>query len=164
LAWEKFDWTERTITVDQQVQRLAGKGAGLAITKTKGDKELIWPLNPTLYQAFYDLWSKSGQPKEGLLFRRIKDPSKPLDPTTWYRDFKSHVRLAGLPENFRAHDLRHTAATNVINRGGTTKDAAEMWGHRSTGHTERYARKLGMDRKRQTAELTEQTGQRQDQD
>ena len=58
--------------------------------------------------------------------------------------------------------MRHTAATNVINRGGTTKDAAEMLGHKSTRHTERYARKLGMERKRQTAALMEQMGQRQE--
>jgi integrase len=74
---------------------------------------------------------------------------------TYYRDFKRYVGLAGLPTNFRPHDMRHTAATNVVNRGGTTKDAAEMLAHTSTRHTERYARHLNMERKRQTAERME---------
>ena len=77
---------------------------------------------------------------------------------TWYRDFKRQLRLAGIPKNFRAHDLRHSAATFVINRGGTTKDAAEMLAHQSTRHTERYARRLGLERKRETAARMEQMG------
>jgi integrase len=41
LAWEKFDWTNRLVIIDQQVQRFMG-GAGLAITPTKGNKRLEW--------------------------------------------------------------------------------------------------------------------------
>ncbi|MBV8775548.1 MAG: tyrosine-type recombinase/integrase [Deltaproteobacteria bacterium] len=47
----------------------------------------------------------------------------------WYRDFKSQLKRAGLRTTSRAHDLRHTAATYVINNGGTTKDAAVMLAH-----------------------------------
>lgn len=163
LDWSKIDWTERTITTDQQVKRVGGRASGggrLVITPRKSDgPKIVWPLNQTLYQAFHDLWVKQGQPKEGLIFRGIKDPRKPLDPTSFGRTFKRYARLAGLPDNFRLHDLRHTAANYCVNKGGNTKDASVMLGHVTTRHTERYTKRLGLERKAQTAALMEKMGQ-----
>lgn len=52
-------------------------------------------------------------------------------------------RRAGLP-HARLHSLRHTAATNMVNRGATFKEIADVLGHRSISTTLIYA-KLDMD-------------------
>lgn len=46
--------------------------------------------------------------------------------------------LAGLPD-VRMHDLRHSAASNLVNAGQTLYSVAKILGHRQTRTTERYA-------------------------
>lgn len=45
------------------------------------------------------------------------------------RSFKRYLRLAGLPQETRFHDLRHTAATVLLSRGVNVKTVSEMLGH-----------------------------------
>jgi hypothetical protein len=59
--------------------------------------------------------------------------------------------------------MRHTAATYAMDHGANTKEIAQMLGHKSTKHTERYAKRLGMERKRQTAAIMERRVSRKDQ-
>jgi site-specific recombinase XerD len=47
-------------------------------------------------------------------------------------------RAAGLPD-VRMHDLRHSAASNMVNSGQTLYAVAKVLGHRQTRTTERYA-------------------------
>jgi integrase len=46
---------------------------------------------------------------------------------------------AGLPHT-RVHSLRHTAATQMVNRGATFKEIADVLGHRSLASTLIYAK------------------------
>lgn len=59
-------------------------------------------------------------------------------PRWMYTHFKRACERAGL-EDLRFHDLRHTTASLLINRGYTLKLVGEILGHRSLQATNRYA-------------------------
>ena len=52
----------------------------------------------------------------------------PLSATMVRRTLDAATKRAGLP-HLRVHDLRHSAATNLVAGGGTLNDAQEMLGH-----------------------------------
>ncbi len=53
---------------------------------------------------------------------------KPLEPRTMQNHFKKILKEAGLPDrNF--HILRHTFATNCVEKGTDVKSLSEMLGH-----------------------------------
>lgn len=62
-----------------------------------------------------------------LVFCNAKDGS-PLDPSWQTAVFKAAVNAAGLP-TIRFHDLRHTAATLLLEKGTHPKVVSEMLGH-----------------------------------
>lgn len=55
-----------------------------------------------------------------------------------YNSWDSARRSAGLPE-VRMHDLRHSAASNLVNSGQSLYVVAKVLGHAQTRTTERYA-------------------------
>jgi integrase len=52
----------------------------------------------------------------------------PMDPSNMYKDFKDALKKAGLPD-IRFHDLRHTAATLMLQQGIHPKIVQERLGH-----------------------------------
>jgi integrase len=49
------------------------------------------------------------------------------------------VRAAAALDNFRWHDLRHTAASYLAQSGASLLEVGNVLGHRSAGVTMRYA-------------------------
>lgn len=70
-----------------------------------------------------------------LLFPSDQKPNRPYE-------FKKHwlaaLKLAGI-EDFRWHDLRHTAASMLVTKGATLYECGEVLGHKSLETTKRYA-------------------------
>lgn len=71
----------------------------------------------------------------GLIFASDNKPEQPFE-------FKKHwdkaLREAGI-ENFRFHDLRHSAASLLAMSGASLYEVGEVLGHKSTQTTKRYA-------------------------
>jgi len=62
-------------------------------------------------------------------------------------------------EDFRFHDLRHTAASYLAMSGAATTDVAEILGHKSLQMTKRYAH-LNLEHKRKVLErISFETGE-----
>jgi integrase len=60
----------------------------------------------------------------------------PLRPHTWIKGyFKPAVRAAGLPEDLRLYDLRHTAASLMIREGASVKAVQRQLGHATASIT-----------------------------
>ena len=68
----------------------------------------------------------------------FSSPYKPSVPFEFTKRWKAALTLAGI-ENFRFHDLRHTAASYLVMAGATLHETAEILGHKSTETTKRYA-------------------------
>jgi integrase len=67
---------------------------------------------------------------------------------TWYK----LRRKAGLPSNFRIHDLRHTFASRLVSAGESLYVVQQMLGHADPRTTQRYSH-LSMDVQRRAANL-----------
>jgi len=83
----------------------------------------------------------------GLIFFSPNNPDKPFD----FRKQWNIVRKQANLENFRFHDLRHTAASYLVMAGATLLEAGQILGHKSEQTTKRYAH-LSTDHKAALAE------------
>ena len=98
------------------------------------------PRTVLLGEAAHDLLRRQRRDRKGrspFVFPSPYDPGKPRTSIAqvWYR-----IRAeAGLADDVRLHDLRHTYASHAVMRGETLMMAGRLLGHRTTVTTERYA-------------------------
>ncbi len=78
--------------------------------------------------------AKTRKQRVGLVFPG-NDSTQPIDLTTPWR---TAVRRAGI-EDFRMHDLRHTAASYLAMNGASSLEIAAILGHKTLQMTKRYA-------------------------
>ncbi len=74
----------------------------------------------------------SGYRDDDLVFARVD--GSPIHPQTVSQAFERHAKAAGLSP-IRLHDLRHTAATLMLEGGVPLKVVSERLGHSSIGIT-----------------------------
>ncbi len=124
LKWSDIDSKNRILTVSRTVQRLYAENH-----KTK---TVLLETEPK------SLYSRREIPLSGpvaallLQFQNggeyVFGKDKPLEPRTMQNHFKKILKEAGLPDrNF--HILRHTFATNCVEKGTDVKSLSEMLGH-----------------------------------
>lgn len=68
----------------------------------------------------------------------VPNPKTLLPYTSIFNAWDTARRAAGLPD-LRMHDLRHSAASNLVNAGQSLYVVAKVLGHAQTRTTERYA-------------------------
>ena len=114
----------------RQVVRVLGKGA----------KERSVPYGHPARDALDD-WLRTGRPKlatrasRDALFLGVKGGR--LQPTVVRRIVARAARAAGLPHT-RPHDLRHSAATHLLDGGADLRAVQELLGHSSLSSTQIY--------------------------
>lgn len=117
LTWEMVEWDARV----------------LHIPRTKNDEPIHLPLNDAALTVLRKL-EKDSKGKERVFIS--EETGQPLNcPKHWFTDA---VRLAGI-QDFRWHDLRHTFATRLRQRGVALEDIADLLGHKTLAMTKRYA-------------------------
>lgn len=98
--------------------------------KNKGNKRIQIPLSETLYNEFIKIRQKEGfifvNPETGLPYQDIK------------KAFNSAKERAGI-KNFRFHDLRHTVATRLVEKGIDLAVVQDLLAHSNIQTTMRYA-------------------------
>ena len=115
LTWDRIDFARGVMKLEK--------------TKTGRRREV--PMN----RAAYDALSALPGPKDaGRLFRKTSGAAWGSIRTA----FERACRAAGL-ENFRFHDLRHTAASQLLMRGATLPEVRDVLGHSDLKMTLRYA-------------------------
>jgi integrase len=77
------------------------------------------------------------KPPEEFLFPS-KNPAKRHPYSLIRRAFRTAVQISNL-QDFKFHDLRHTAASHMAMNGATQGELMEVLGHRSPTMTRRYA-------------------------
>ena len=133
LKWSDIDWTGRRIGVQRQVQRLRG-GLVFSEPKTAAGRRVIalgvltieklrrhQNLQTEEKQAAKHYWKEND-----MIFP--SSTGTPMDPSNLYHNFKRMLKRAGLPD-IRFHDLRHTAATLMLQQGTHPKIVQERLGH-----------------------------------
>jgi integrase len=133
LKWSDLDIGKSTITIRRQLKRNSNKDDYYKTTKTKsgirsiklGKQTLAILLEHRKRQEFeklvMDTWHENY-----LIF-----PSTigtPMNQSNLYKSFKSLLRKSGLRE-IRFHDLRHTAASLMLNRGVAPIIVSKRLGH-----------------------------------
>ncbi len=95
------------------------------------------PLHPLLVELINDWLATRPPARSGRLVER--DDGQPFDRRTIHRYVAAAAKRAGVG-HVHPHQLRHTLATQAINRGMSLEAIAALLGHRSMRMTLTYAR------------------------
>jgi site-specific recombinase XerD len=116
---------------------LIGAGPWLHVPVGKLREDRYLPLHPQLVTLIDAYRARHVPPGHPLLLPR--ENGRPLDRHTVTRMINRAGAAAGLP-HIHPHQLRHTLATQAINRGMSLEAIAALLGHRSLDMTLRYAK------------------------
>ena len=123
------------LSADAVVQIGAAPWLHVPVGKLREDRYL--PLHPQLVVLIAEYRATHVPPDHPLLLPR--ENGRALDRHTVTRFLNKAGAAAGLP-HIHPHQLRHTLATQAINRGMSLEAIAAMLGHRSMDMTLRYAK------------------------
>jgi integrase len=134
LKWTDLDWNRGKIGVQRQVQRVAGKGMVFMPPKTQAGRRAI-PLGEGTLRILREHKAKQQHERE-IVGDQWQDydlifPSSvgtPQSPSNLLKSFKSVLKQSGLPI-IRFHDLRHTAASLMLNQGVPPFVVSKILGH-----------------------------------
>ena len=107
----------------------------IPIGKLHNDRNV--PLHPLLVGLITDYQAWRGPSRNGFLLER--EDGQPFDRRTIHRYVERVARRAGIGQ-VHPHQLRHTLATQCLNRGMSLEAIAALLGHRSPRMTLVYAR------------------------
>jgi integrase len=141
LTWDCVDFDGGTILIKQQMQRERVKGGKLRFVPLKNDKHRRVTPPATVFHLLREqlrhqseqrllagsLWSD-----RGLVF--TNETGSPLDADAVYQAYKKMLSANELA-NIRIHDLRHTAATLMLQTGDGIKEVQTALGHHTAAFT-----------------------------
>ena len=141
LTWDNVDFDNGIIHVRKQMQRERVKGGKLRLVTLKNEKHRqIAPAN-TVFQALRKHRAKQNEARllvgpawesNSLVF--CNDLGSPLDADAVYQSYKRFLSSNGFSD-LRLHDLRHTAATLMLQNGDSIKSVQEALGHHTAAFT-----------------------------
>jgi len=140
LSWSDVDWIKGSIAVKRQIQDIPGKGPVLGAPKTRSGTRTILLGETTLNELKSQnqrIESEKAMAGESWQENALIFPSKlgtPFGVMSLQKDFKKMLKAANLP-NIRFHDLRHTAASLMLNHGISALVVSKILGHSNPGVT-----------------------------
>ena len=134
LKWDDLDLTGRSLQVKRQMKRVPGGGFEFTSPKTKSGFRTIKLGSETVnvltehYKRQLDKSAGAGQrwQDHGLVFPSTV--GTPINPRNVLRTFRKVLNDAGLPK-IRFYDLRHTAASLMLNHGVDVLIVSNRLGH-----------------------------------
>jgi len=144
LKWDAVDFQKSTITIQHTVTRFTTK---IAKDKTKSkSSNRVLPLNEGTKKYLLRLRATQAQNKLLLGPGYLDTPyvvrwpdGHAASPDYISASFKKLLRKAGLPEETRLHDLRHSCGSFMVKMGYSLKDVADWLGHADINMSNRYA-------------------------
>jgi len=134
LKWSDLKWSESVIQIQRQSQRVDGMGYQFVEPKTKAGKRTVMLGESTLQvlREHHEIleWQKAfagneWQENDLILPNSVGTPG---DPSNLRKDFNNVLDRVGLPR-IRFHDLRHTAASLLLNHNVPLIVVSRMLGH-----------------------------------
>ena len=123
--------------LDDKAVTLLGATFSLRIPVGKLHNDRYVPIGPELVKLITDYQKFRGPSRSGRLVER--NDGNPFDKRTIHRYVDRVAKRAGIG-HVHPHQLRHTLATQMINRGMSLEAIAVLLGHRSMRMTLTYAR------------------------
>lgn len=171
LMLDDIDYDAHKIYIRRQAQRMTADNSPhgktsvqLCPTKNKKGREVYCAgvvfdaLREYLKLREYFARENELVSKSDMLFPNM-ETGAPLDPNSIYHAFKRQLKRAGLPDNIRLHDLRHTCATMYLELGADVKTIQEQLGHYSAQFTlQQYAHATDAMRQKNAEKISELLG------
>jgi integrase len=140
LKWSDVDWTKGTINIQRQTQEVKGKGIEFIEPKTRaGVRQIVIGESILTNLQKHRLDQEKAKKKNAnnwkdnnLIF--ATNNGTPFNQRNLLRDYYYRIEQANLPR-IRFHDLRHTAASLMINRGIDVVIVSKILGHSKPGVT-----------------------------
>jgi integrase len=140
LRWRDVYLENATLTVNQAIYRIAGKGLIATEPKTERSRRTLFVPKSVLHalkthrlrQLQERLAAGSRWYESGLVF--TSSVGTALEPRSLARSFKGLLPKAGLPD-IRFHDLRHSAASLLLAQGVPMRAVMELLGHSNISTT-----------------------------
>jgi len=105
---------------------------------TKNKRERIIPINKILLQQFQEL-SNSRRVNEEFNYIFKKESGFKFTEEFVSKQFKKAIRKSNLNERLHFHSLRHSFASNLVQKGASLYVVKELLGHESISTTQIYA-------------------------
>ena len=131
LEWDDINFQNKTLLITKQVQRING----VLQTETPKTKNSVRAIAISSDCAAALARLKMRQPKGTKLMFPSPETGTYRDQNAVTRKFKRMLRRAGLPQEIRFHDLRHTCATIALEEGVEIKALSSMLGHSDVAFT-----------------------------
>jgi len=140
LKWEDLDWIRRRLVVKRQLKRSKERGFFFAPPKTRaGSRTIVLGENTmAILKAHHQVWLERREhfdpawAEEDLMFS--EEDGSPLRYRRVYSHFKALLEEAALPD-IRFHDLRHTAASQMLINGVDILTVTKRLGHAKSSVT-----------------------------
>ena len=113
--------------------------AGELLVRGKGSRDDVLPLPADVGEAIVSYLRRRPRCDSRYLFVRVTAPLQGLNPHTIGSIVREACTRAGLPR-VGAHRLRHTAATEMLRRGGSLSEIAQVLRHSELKTTTQYAK------------------------
>jgi integrase len=134
LQWTDIDWLKKTLTVQRQLKR--GRALDVQYTKPKTAHGMrLLALGESTIMVLQEHYNRQQLERQfagdkwqenNLVFPTSR--GTPWNPRNLRRDFEKALQAAGLPQ-IRFHDLRHTAASLMLNHGIPVIVVSRRLGH-----------------------------------
>lgn len=118
LQWQDVDFKRKVIVLHE----------------TKNGERRILPMVNHAHQLMHE-HNRIRNIASGLVFPSRQNPKEPWNSRS---AFENAVKRAGI-DNFRFHDLRHSAASYLAMNGASLAEIAEVLGHKTLQMVKRYA-------------------------
>ena len=126
LQWSDVNLTEKTITI------------GSKEFQTKSRKQRVIPMQNEVFEQLQGLRPKIIELNSHYIFRSVRSGNR-FSPDYISRKFKAGVRAAGLSEDLHFHNLRHSYASNLVQKNISIYTVRDLLGHSSVVLTQIYA-------------------------
>ena len=155
IQHDDIDFERKTIRINRSVSALRNGGIVVDIPKTENSFRTI-PI-PNLVINLLEEYKNTycnGCRGTDYVFHGIAGAEIPKDPDAVTRRVKRFMKKCGLPE-YSPHDLRHSAATLLLQSGADIKSVQEIMGHSDASTTLKYYIRTDLDQMRTATDKLE---------
>lgn len=143
LQWADIDLVHKVVTIRRNVTYTSVSGIRIGEPKTENSFRAL-PLPEKLSDVLarwkeeqQQIYAPIGINKECFVFSADADPHQPQFPTNLTKHVKRFMAAHGLPDA-SPHDLRHTAATLMLESGASVKQVQGYLGHQDPATTLKF--------------------------